>query len=123
MSFQEFCLLLVSVLTSAMGQLFLKMGATKLGKVDASNALSHILNIILTPELILGLSCYGLGAIAYILLLTRVSLSVAGPSASIIYVFSVLIGYFIFKETIPVHRAFGLGFIVCGVLLVVWKGN
>ena len=123
MSFQEFCLLLVSVLTSAMGQLFLKMGATKLGKVDASNAVSHILNIILTPELIIGLSCYGLGAIAYILLLTRVSLSVAGPSASIIYVFSVLIGYFIFKETIPIHRAFGLGFIVCGVLLVVWKGN
>ncbi len=123
MSFQEFCLLLVSVLTSAMGQLFLKMGATKLGKVDASNAVSHIMNIILTPELILGLSCYGLGAIAYILLLTRVSLSVAGPSASIIYVFSVLIGYFVFKETIPIHRAFGLGFIVCGVLLVVWKGN
>ncbi|ACB50896.1 hypothetical protein cce_1546 [Crocosphaera subtropica ATCC 51142] len=123
MTFQEFCLLLVSVLTSAMGQLFLKMGATKLGKVDASNAVSHILNIILTPELILGLSCYGLGAIAYILLLTRVNLSVAGPSASIIYVFSVLIGYFVFKETIPIHRAFGLGFIVCGVVLVVWKAN
>lgn len=123
MSFQEFCLLLVSVLTSAMGQLFLKMGATKLGKVDASNAVSHIFNILLTPELLLGLSCYGLGAIAYILLLTRVSLSVAGPSASIIYVFSVLIGYFVFKETIPIHRAFGLGLIVCGVLLVVWKGN
>ncbi|MGK7957974.1 MAG: EamA family transporter [Crocosphaera sp.] len=123
MSFQEFCLLLVSVLTSAMGQLFLKMGATKLGKVDASNAVSHIFNILLTPELLLGLSCYGLGAIAYILLLTRVSLSVAGPSASIIYVFSVLIGYFVFKETIPIHRALGLGLIVCGVLLVVWKGN
>ncbi|MEL4898457.1 EamA family transporter [Crocosphaera sp. Alani8] len=123
MTFQEFCLLLVSVLTSAVGQLFLKLGATKLGKVDGSNAVSHIINIVLTPELILGLSCYGLGAIAYILLLTRVNLSVAGPSASIIYVFSVLIGYFVFKETIPIHRAFGLGFIVCGVLLVVWKGN
>ncbi|EAZ92445.1 EamA family transporter [Crocosphaera chwakensis] len=123
MNLQEFCLLLFSVLTSAMGQLFLKMGATKLGKVDSGNAVSHILNIVLTPELMLGLSCYGLGAIAYILLLTSVNLSVAGPSASIIYVFSVLIGYFVFKETIPIHRAFGLGFIVCGVILVVWKGN
>ncbi|MEM8779912.1 MAG: EamA family transporter [Cyanobacteria bacterium P01_G01_bin.49] len=123
MTFQEFCLLLVSVLTSAMGQLFLKMGATKLGKVDASNAIAHILKIVLTPELLLGLSCYGLGAIAYILLLTRVNLSVAGPSASIIYVFSVLIGYFVFKETIPIYRAFGLGLIVCGVILVVWKAS
>lgn len=121
MTLQEFCLLLVSVLTSALGQLFLKLGATKLGKVTAGNAVSHILNIILTPELLIGLGCYGLGAIAYILLLTRVNLSVAGPSASVIYVFSVLMGYFIFKETIPFYRAFGLGFIVCGVLLVVWK--
>ncbi|MEA5512323.1 EamA family transporter [Crocosphaera sp. UHCC 0190] len=123
MTFQEFCLLLISVLTSALGQLFLKLGATKLGKVDAGNAVSHILKIVLTPELLMGLFCYGLGAIAYILLLTRVSLSVAGPSASIIYIFSVLMGYFIFKEPIPIYRAFGLGFIVFGVVLVVWKAS
>lgn len=121
MTYKEFCLLLISVLTSAMGQLFLKLGATKLGKVNADNAVSHILNIVMTPELLAGLSCYGLGAIAYILLLTRVKLSVAGPSAALIYIFSVLIGYFFFKETIPVYRAFGLGFIVFGVVLVVWK--
>ncbi len=121
MTYKEFCLLLVSVLTSAMGQLFLKWGATKLGKVTSTNAISLIMNIVFTPELILGLSCYGVGAIAYILLLTRVNLSVAGPSASMIYIFSVLIGYFVFKETIPIYRVFGLGFIVCGVVLVVWR--
>ena len=32
-----------------------------------------------TPELLIGLVCYGLGAVAYIMLLTRVKLSVAGP--------------------------------------------
>lgn len=121
MTYQEFCLLLISVLTSSVGQFLLKLGATKLGKVNADNAINHILNIILTPELLAGLACYGLGAIAYILLLTRVNLSVAGPSAAIMYIFSVLIGYFFFKEAIPVYRAFGLGFIVCGVILVVWK--
>ncbi len=121
MTYKELCLLLISVLTSAMGQLFLKLGATKLGKVNAENAISHIFNIILTPELIAGLSCYGLGAIAYILLLTRVKLSVAGPSASLIYIFSVLIGHFFFQESIPIYRACGLGFIVLGVALVVWK--
>ena len=108
MTFQEFGLLLVSVLASALGQLFLKMGALKLGKVNSVNIISHISKIIVVPELLLGLSCYGFGAIAYILLLTRVNLSVAGPSASIIYIFSVLIGYFMFKEVIPVYRAFGL---------------
>ncbi len=121
MSYKELCLLLASVLASAMGQLFLKLGATQLGAVNAGNAVNHILNILLTPALLAGLSFYGLGAIAYILLLTRVKLSVAGPSAALIYVFSVLIGYFFFKETIPLYRVCGLGLIVCGVVLVVWK--
>ncbi|MEO1761766.1 MAG: EamA family transporter [Cyanobacteria bacterium J06629_18] len=121
MSWQEFCLLLLSVSASVTGQLFLKIGAGKLGRVDATNALKQILGIITTSELILGLACYGVGAVVYILLLTRVNLSVAGPSASLVYVFSVLLGYFIFKESIPLMRLAGLSLIVCGVILVVWQ--
>ena len=121
MSWQEFCLLLLSVSASVTGQLFLKIGAGKLGRVDAVNALKQILGIITTPELLIGLACYGIGAVIYILLLTRVNLSVAGPSASLVYVFSVLIGYFIFKESIPLIRLAGLSLIVCGVILVVWQ--
>jgi drug/metabolite transporter (DMT)-like permease len=121
MSWQEFCLLLLSVSASVTGQLFLKIGAGKLGRVDATNALQQILGIITTPQLLIGLACYGVGAVVYILLLTRVNLSVAGPSASLVYVFSVLLGYFIFKESIPLMRVAGLSLIVCGVILVVWQ--
>ncbi|WP_180277472.1 EamA family transporter [Nostoc sp. 'Peltigera malacea cyanobiont' DB3992] len=121
MNLQEFALLLMSVATSVGGQFFLKAGALKLGRVHLGNAISHILSIITTPELVLGLACYGLGALAYIMLLTRVSLSIAGPSISLVYVFSVLLGYFIFRETIPVTRLIGLSFIVCGVMLVIWQ--
>ena len=118
MTLQEFGLLLVSILSSTLGQLCLKLGALKLGKVTAGNALSHVLSIVSTPELILGLLAYGIGAISYILLLTRVRLSIAAPSASLIYFFSVLIGYFIFNESISLGRSIGLGFIACGVILV-----
>lgn len=121
MSLKELMLLLMSVLASVAGQFFLKIGALKLGRVNIGNAVSQILNIITTPELMVGLACYGLGALAYILLLTRVNLSIAGPAASLVYVFSVWLGYFFFKETIPSLRAIGLGFIVTGVILVVWK--
>jgi len=121
MSWQEFCLLLLSVSASVTGQLFLKIGADKLGRVDATNAVQQILGIVTTAELLIGLACYGVGAVVYILLLTRVNLSVAGPSASLVYVFSVLLGYFIFKESIPLMRLAGLSLIVCGVILVVWQ--
>lgn len=106
---------------SAAGQFFLKMGAMRLGKVDATNWLGHLLGVFTTPELLAGLCFYGIGAIAYILVLTRVNLSVAGPAAALIYIFSVVMGYFFFRETIPFSRAVGLGLIICGVLLVIWQ--
>ena len=106
---------------SVAGQWLLKAGALKLGKVSTSNISSHILGILFTPELLAGLACYGLGAIAYILLLTRVKLSVAGPAVALTYVFSVLLGYLVFRESIPSSRVVGLGLIICGVILVIWQ--
>jgi len=118
---QEFALLFVAILTSGSGQFFLKAGALKLGKVTAENAVSHVLGILTTPELMTGLVCYGIGAVLYILVLTRVKLSVAAPSASIMYIFSVILGYFLFQEPITFNRLVGIAFIVCGVILVAWQ--
>jgi len=117
----EFSLLLLSVFISVVGQFFLKLGALKLGRVHTGNAASHILSIMTTPELLVGLTCYALGAVAYILLLTRVNLSVAAPSVSIGYILSVLLGYLILKEPISLIRLVGLSLIVVGVILVVWR--
>ena len=121
MGFREFGYLFLSILFSVAGQIFLKLGAVKLAKISASSIIGRIIEIFLTPELIIGLGCYGLGAIAYILLLTKVDLSMAAPAVSLVYVFSVLLGYFLFKETIPISRGLGLGFIIFGVILVTWR--
>ncbi|OKH25331.1 EamA family transporter [Chroogloeocystis siderophila] len=121
MTLPEFGLFLISILASVAGQWLLKAGALKLGRVDASNFVSHVLGMITIPELLAGLTCYALGAIVYILVLTRVKLSVAGPAVALVYVFSLLIGYFIFREAIPTSRLVGLGLIICGVILVIWK--
>lgn len=111
----------MSILASVAGQFFLKAGALKLGKVNAGNLLGHVQGILLTPELIAGLTCYAFGAIAYILLLTRVKLSIAAPSVALSYVFAVMLGYFLFREPIPISRVVGLGLIVSGVILVAWQ--
>jgi multidrug transporter EmrE-like cation transporter len=117
----EFGLLFLSLIAGVSGQFVLKAGALKLGKVSSSNVISHIVSMVTTPEVVAGLFLYGLGAIAYILLLTRVNLSIASPSIALSYVCTALIGYFVFKEAIPIERAVGLGLIVCGVILVVWQ--
>jgi drug/metabolite transporter (DMT)-like permease len=111
----------MSIITSVAGQFFLKWGALKLGRIHPVNAIGYIVSLVKTPELLVGLTCYGMGALAYILLLTRVKLSVAGPAVALVYVFSVLMGYFIFREPIPSTRLVGLGLIISGVLLVLWQ--
>ncbi|MBD2182606.1 EamA family transporter [Planktothrix sp. FACHB-1375] len=121
MNWQEVCLLLATVLFGATGQFFLKTGALKLGKVNSTNFVRHILQIITVPELIYGLICYGLGTLGYIFLLTRIELSIVGPSVALSYVFSVLLGRFFFREPVPLSRLIGLGLIVSGVILVVWR--
>jgi drug/metabolite transporter (DMT)-like permease len=118
---QEFSLLLISIIASVSGQFFLKAGALKLGKVNVGNIVSHVLSIVTTPELLTGLVCYALGAIAYILLLTRVNLSIASPAIALTYVLAVIIGHLVFQEQIPGTRVFGMGFIIFGVVLVMWQ--
>jgi drug/metabolite transporter (DMT)-like permease len=120
-SFQEFALFLLSIVAGVSGQFFLKAGALKLGQLTSSNAISHVLGIATTPELLIGLGCYGIGAILYILLLTRVPLSVLAPAVALQYVFSMMLGKFIFNEEIPIIRLFGLAFIVAGVVMLMAK--
>jgi drug/metabolite transporter (DMT)-like permease len=118
MSLKEFLLLMTAVVTSSLGQLLLKLGATKLSATSDVRVMSKIFQIATIPELILGLTCYGLGAIAYIFLLTTVNLSIAAPSASLIYVVTIMLSQFVLGETVRSVTYLGLGFIILGVVLV-----
>lgn len=121
MTLQEFLLFLLSIIAGVSGQFFLKSGALKMAQVTASNFLSNVLSIATNLELVTGLAFYGLAAILYIMLLTRVPLSVLAPAVALQYVFSVLMGHFLFGETIPLIRIVGIGLIICGVVLLVYK--
>lgn len=115
---QGFGLLLVSILANIAGQFFLKIAGTKHGNVDIKDFLSHAWSLITTPEILVGMSLSVGSAIAYFLVLTRIELSIAGPASALIYVFSVAIGYYFFKEFVSCKHIVGLGLIVCGVVLV-----
>ncbi len=121
MSLQEFALFLISIVAGVSGQFFLKSGALKLGHLTASNAVSHVIAIATTPDLVIGLCFYAVAAVLYILLLTRVPLSILAPAVALQYVFSVMVGRFAFNEQIPVVRLVGVGLIICGVVLLMAK--
>ncbi|MEM6450877.1 MAG: hypothetical protein AAF703_11235 [Cyanobacteria bacterium P01_D01_bin.105] len=115
----EIGLLLFSVVSAACGQLLLKLGAIKIAAIESTAIWERIVAAAVIPEIMSGLAAYGLSAVVYILLLTRVKLSVAAPSTALIYILSVLIGIFVFKEPVPLLRWLGLALIACGVVLVI----
>lgn len=114
-------LLIMTAAVGAVGQFFLKAGAIKIPGITATDIVGKVWGIFTIPELLFGLLCYGLGSVGYVALLTRVPLSVVGPSIAMGYIFSVIIGYFWFREAISLPRLLGLAMIFSGVLLVILK--
>ena len=114
-------LLIMTAAVGAVGQFFLKAGAVKIPGITATDLVGKVWGVFTIPELLFGLLCYGLGSVGYVALLTRVPLSVVGPSIAMGYIFSVIIGYFWFREAISLPRLLGLAMIFSGVLLVILK--
>lgn len=116
---RDFGLFAIAIAINSIGQLLLKAGANELGQAAPASLSAALWGIATNLTLLAGLGFYGCGSIAYILLLSRVNLSVAGPATALAYVTSVAIGYFVFRETISGIQAIGLAAIIFGVVLVV----
>lgn len=65
-----------------------------------------------------GLSIVG-ASILWFYILKKYPFSVAYPLISISYIFGMLAAIFIFKESVPVARWFGVGLIMSGVYFIV----
>ena len=106
-------LLLGSICSGAIGQVLMKAGASD----------SHIVSLyslfltIINPLVLAGLSAYVISSARWLVVLTRLPLSVAYPFGALSYVLVVLAS-FIAGETITAARFGGVVLIVCGILLI-----
>jgi drug/metabolite transporter (DMT)-like permease len=116
-------LIVLDVLVSVAGQLLLKKGMTDVGRVDASffsQPLAGLWRLFTgSPYVIIGLSMYGVGAIFWLIVLSRVNLSWAYPMIALTYVLIPLAAWLILHEPpIPLIRWVGMVIIMVGVILV-----
>ena len=91
------------------GNLLLKTGAT---------AYSGVLWNLLNWRVAAGLATFALGAVFYVLILTRLPLNVAQSFAALQFVAVVVASLVVLHEPIGTLRWIGIGFIVVGILLV-----
>jgi drug/metabolite transporter (DMT)-like permease len=121
-SFNQFGLLITTALIMAACQLFLKLGTRESGALSFSTP-GQILNvmrqIITSPLLLLG---YGLSLVTsmlWLVTLSRLDLSYAGPMlTAIYYVFLLLSSALLLRESVTPWRWIGALLIVAGGLLI-----
>jgi multidrug transporter EmrE-like cation transporter len=119
--FQSIALIVSSIVLSVLGQYALKLGARQLGQVgveDAGRAATLAWAAATNPYLIAGLACYGLGAVTWILVLTRVPLSWAYPMLALNQVLILFVAATFLGEHVSALRWGGVLLIITGVFMV-----
>ena len=117
---KDFALLLFNVILSVLGQVLLKQGMNQVGEISGSfqQMAPKLIQALMNPFVIGGIGVYGSTTLIWLVVLSRIKLSVAYPMISLGYIFSILFSWLLFKEDVPKIRVLG-AFVICiGVYLV-----
>lgn len=114
-------LILASVTMGVSGQLCLKAGMNQVGVLPAGGLgtiVQTAFYVLTTPLVFLGLTFYAMGAVFWLLVLSKLDLSLAYPMLALTYVLIPLAAQFILGEQMPSLRWLGVGLIFVGVVIV-----
>lgn len=113
-------LILLGVLLNAAAQLALKEGMRRVGYFEFvwANAMPVGLQIAANPFVALGIVLYVVSVAVWLLVLSRVDVSVAYPMLSVGYIVNAVAAYYLFGEHLTLTRASGILVIVAGVYLI-----
>jgi len=118
-----FILALISIMLLSGGQTAIKYGLNDIGGVDLSEGMMGLFKLLQTPWVIIGFVLYGVSAIIWLDVLSKLDFSLAFPLVALTYVFTLLIGRFFFGETVGWERILGVVFIIIGVIFLVRSGT
>ena len=115
----DMLIIIFSVLLSAVAQLLLKHGMTKVGRVSSlASAPRMLLAALSNPTVLTGLAIFGVSALSWLIALSRVKLSVAYPMISLGYVAVIFFSWLILSESVRPITIAGCLVIIFGVILI-----
>lgn len=105
---------------TASTQLLIKKGLHIIGHFEFcfSNLLPLSFSLLKNPYIVIGILLQPLCLATWVLVLSRVEVSYAGPMASLSYIFVALGSYFFLGESLSLLRIIGIVIIIGGVCLV-----
>jgi drug/metabolite transporter (DMT)-like permease len=116
---------LAAIVLLVSGQTLLKVGLNDIGGVSLfdGNLLASLLGLFRTPWIIMGFMCYGISAILWLDVLSKLDFSMAFPMVSLTYVFAIVIGRFVFNEAVGLDRVVGVLLILAGLFFIIRSGR
>lgn len=113
-------LIMVGVMLNAAAQLLLKMGMHRIGHFDLTlaNAWPIGWQVATSLPIIGGMACYVISILVWLVVLSRVDVSMAYPMVSIGYVVTALGAYYWMGEAVGPMRLAGIAVILVGVWMV-----
>lgn len=120
MSLQTFVLVVTGVLLNAVAQLALKASVRDTGVIEigAATTLPAMLKLSGEPWLWLGLFCYVVSVVVWILALSRVDVSIAYPMLSLGYIVNAAAAWAWLGEDMSMTKVAGIGIIILGVFVL-----
>ena len=120
MTLAAFALVITGVLLNAVAQLALKASVNETGiiNLDMQSLLSSATSLATNMWLWLGLFCYAISVVVWILALSRVDVSIAYPMLSIGYIVNALAASQLFNEPLGLGKVVGIGVIMLGVYIL-----
>jgi len=114
-------LMILYIFLTVSGLILFKLGSN-LSKVET--IANGILNLQISFTSILGIGCYGVSFIIYLLLLSKNNVSFLFPVITgIVYICVLTASVFILKEKITTISIIGSFFILLGVIMIFYKGK
>lgn len=112
----RFIIIFIPIIIAAVAQIVLKTG---IGSANtAVGLLGFFIKTLTSPIVILGLGLYGLGAVLWLIVLSREDVSFAYPLVSFAYVLAIILSAIFLKESVTPARIIGPVFIMIGIFII-----
>lgn len=120
LGFKIMFLIIMSDVLESIAELFFKKGALATGmeNIGIHNLLQFTLKIISVPSLWAGVLFYGLNFLVWIIVLSRIELSVAFPIGSTTYIIVPVLSMLFLHEKVDLLRWVGIALIIIGIWLI-----
>lgn len=117
---KSFALILVVILINVTAQLIIKTAMEAQGETFLSlqSLPSLAIRLFTTPRIILGLALYATGAFLWMIVLSRLDLSLAYPMVSLSYILLAFLAWLLLDEPLTLPKLAGTVVICAGVFII-----